>query len=169
MDYMCGAVLPNGACDSNQENLFPSPDALGNDPLAMVTNAFAADGVVLHLEVGNAVPEDTCSDSASPQLCQFPSEPGVIGWKNSLEFSKLWPKNLTSCAAGGDCSPRFPYGQKDSYHYVLFGHSLAIPAWNSRYGTLTSINVANGVTTIGTTDRGTGISITQLRAPTRRQ
>ena len=27
MDYMCGAVLSNGACDSNQENLFPSPDA----------------------------------------------------------------------------------------------------------------------------------------------
>jgi hypothetical protein len=51
---------------------------------------------------------------------------------------------------------RFPYGQKDSYHYVLFGHSLAIPAWNTRYGTLTSINVANGVTTIVTTDRGTG-------------
>jgi len=158
MDYMCGAVLPNGACDSSQENLFPSPDAQGNDPLAMVTNAFAADGVVLHLEVGNAVPEDTCSDSASPQLCQFPGEPGVIGWKNSLEFSKLWPKNLTSCAEGGDCSPRFPYGQKDSYHYVLFGHSLAIPAWNSRYGSLASISVVNGVTTIVTTDRGAGIN-----------
>ena len=165
MDYMCGAVLSNGSCDPNQENLFPSPDALGNDPLAMVRNAFAADGVVLHLEVGNAVPEDSCTDNVSTpgQLCQFPStqalpQPGVIGWKNSLEFSKLWPKNLASCAAGGDCSPRFPYGQKDSYHYVLFGHSLAVPAWNSRYGTLTSINVVNGLTTIGTTDRGTGTS-----------
>jgi hypothetical protein len=165
MDYMCGAVLSNGSCDPNQENLFPSPDASGNDPLAMVTNAFAADGVVLHLEVGNAVPEDSCTDNVSTpgQLCQFPStqalpQPGVIGWKNSLEFSKLWPKNLASCAAGGDCSPRFPYGQKDSYHYVLFGHSLAVPAWNSRYGTLTSINVVNGVTTIGTADRGTGTS-----------
>ena len=57
----------------------------------------------------------------------------MIGWKNSLEFSKVWPRNFASCAAGGDCSPRFPYGQKDSYHYVLFGHSLAIPAWNTRY------------------------------------
>ncbi len=166
LDYMCGAVLSNGSCDPSQENLFPSPDAQGNDPLAMVTNAFAAINIHLHLEIGNAVPEDTCYDNTSatpPQLCQFPSvqgavQPGVISWKNSLEFSKLWPRNLASCAAGGDCSPRFPYGQKDSYHYVLFGHSLAIPAWNSRYGSLVSINVVSGVTTIVTTDRGTGIN-----------
>ncbi|MGD1107272.1 MAG: PASTA domain-containing protein, partial [Terracidiphilus sp.] len=168
LDYMCGAVLSDGSCDPSQENLFPSPDAQGNDPLAMVQQAFAnmTPPIVLHLEIGNAVPEDTCTDNTSttpPQLCQFPSvpgatQPGVIGWKNSLEFSKLWPRNLASCAAGGDCSPRFPYGQKDSYHYVLFGHSLAIPAWNSRYGSLTSINVVSGVTTIVTTDRGTGIN-----------
>ena len=157
LDYMCGAVLPTGVCDPNQENLFPSPDAQGNDPLAMITQAYTAIGITLHLEVGNAVPETTCADSPG-QLCQFPREAGVIGWKNSLEFSKLWPRNLASCAAGGDCSPRFPYGQKDSYHYVLFGHSLAIPAWNARYGTLTSIQVVSGVTTIVTADRGTGIN-----------
>ena len=46
-------------------------------------------------------------------------------------------------------------GRSDSYHYVLFGHSLAIPAWNSRYATLTSITaVAGSTTTIVTTDRG---------------
>ena len=38
LDYMCGAVLANGACDPNQENLFPSPDSQGNDPLATVSN-----------------------------------------------------------------------------------------------------------------------------------
>ncbi len=70
----------------------------------------------------------------------------------------MWPRNLDSCASGGDCTARFPYGQKDSYHYVLFGHSLAIPAWNSRYGSLTSITVNSGTTTIVTTDRGTGIN-----------
>jgi MBG domain (YGX type)/PASTA domain/Abnormal spindle-like microcephaly-assoc'd, ASPM-SPD-2-Hydin len=156
LDYMCGAVKPDGSCSG--ENLFPSPDANGNDPLAMVQQAFANSGVQLHLQIGNAVPEDTCSDSNQSQLCQFPNEPGVIGWKNSLEFSKLWPRNLASCASGGDCTARFPYGQKDSYHYVLFGHSLAIPAWNTRYGTLTSIQVSSGVTTIGTADRGTGIN-----------
>jgi hypothetical protein len=161
LDYMCGAVLANGSCDPTQENLFPSPDAQGHDPLAMVQQAFAASGVQLHLQIGNAVPEDTCTDNLTttpPQLCQFPNQPGVIGWKNSLEFSKLWPRNFASCAAGGDCTTRFPYGQKDSYHYVLFGHSLAIPAWNTPYGTLTSIQVVNGVTTIGTVDRGAGIN-----------
>ena len=157
MDYMCGAVLASGACDPTQENLFPSPDANGNDPLAMVQQAFAQSGVVLHLQVGNAVPETTCTD-ATGQLCQFPGQPGVVGWKNSLEFSKLYPRNLASCLSGGDCTTRFPYGQKDSYHYVLMGHSLAIPAWNTRYGTLTSINVVNNVTTIVTADRGTGIN-----------
>jgi hypothetical protein len=150
-DYMCGAVLSNGSCDPTQENLYPSPDSNGNDPLAMVQQAFAATGIVLHLQVGNAVAESTCADS-STQLCQFPGQPGVIGWKNSLEFSKVWPRNLASCAAGGDCTARFPYGQKDSYHYVLFGHSLAIPAWNTRFGNLTGITVvAGGTTTITTT------------------
>jgi MBG domain (YGX type)/PASTA domain/Galactose oxidase, central domain len=153
LDYMCGAVLASGACDPNQENLFPSPDPSGNDPLAMVQQAFASAGIVLHLTVGNAVPESTCTDSSS-QLCQFPNQPGVIGWKNSLEFSKVWPRNLAACAAGTDCTARFPYGQKDSYHYVLFGHSLAVPAWSTRYQNLTSINVVNGVTTIVTADRG---------------
>jgi sugar lactone lactonase YvrE/uncharacterized protein (DUF2345 family) len=161
MDYMCGAVLASGSCDPTQENLFPSPDASGNDPLVMVQQAFAQSGVVLHLQVGNAVPESTCTDDLTTTpatLCQFPNQPGVIGWKNSLEFSKLYPRNLASCLSGGDCTTRFPYGQKDSYHYVLFGHSLAIPAYNTRFGTLTSINVVNGVTTIVTADRGTGIS-----------
>jgi len=89
---------------------------------------------------------------------RVPQQSGVISWKNSLEFSKLWPRNLADCASGGDCTARFPYGQKDSYHYVLFGHSLAIPAWNTRYGTLVSINVSGGVTTIVTADRGSGIN-----------
>jgi sugar lactone lactonase YvrE/uncharacterized protein (DUF2345 family) len=164
LDWMCGNVLASGACDPTQENLFPSPDADGNDPLAMVQQAFANTGIVLHLEVGNAVPENTCTDNTatvSPQLCQFPGEPGVIGWKNSLEFSKVWPRNFTACAAGGDCTARFPYGQKDSYHYVLVGHSLAIPAWNSRYGTLTAISTSpsTGQTTISTTNRGAEGSI----------
>ena len=158
LDYMCGAVLANGSCDPTQENLFPSPDANGNDPLAMVQQAFANSGVQLHLQIGNIVPESTCVDGTSSQLCQFPGSPGVVGWKNSLEFSKLYPRNVASCLTGGDCTTRYPYGQKDSYHYLLMGHSLAIPAWNTRYATLTSITVVNGVTTIVTVDRGTGIN-----------
>ncbi len=161
LDYMCGNILTTGACDPTQENLFPSPDVNGSDPLAMVQQAFLASGIQLHLTIGNAVPESTCVDNYTTtpaQLCQFPNQPGVIGWKNSLEFSKLYPRNLAACLSGGDCTTRYPFGQKDSYHYVMMGHSLAIPAWNTRYGTLTSISVVKGITTIGTVDRGTGIN-----------
>lgn len=155
LDYMCGAVSPiTGDCTG--ENLFPSPDVDGNDPLAMVQQSFSNSGITLHLEPGNAVAENECTDAPGEPLCQFPSEPGVIDWKNGLEFSKLWPRNYSSCQSGGDCTARFPYGQKDSYHYLLFGHSLAIPAWNSRFGTLTAISAdpIAGLTTITTTDRG---------------
>ena len=65
----------------------------------------------LHLEIGNAVPENTCTDNTSttpPQLCQFPGEPGVIGWKNSLEFSKLWPRNLRFLRGGRRLHSSFP-------------------------------------------------------------
>ena len=161
LDYMCSAFLSDGiTCDFTKENLYPSPDANGNDPLAMVQQAFAAPpplgpGITLHLEIGNAILEDTCTDNGS-QLCEFPNQPGVVDWKNSLEIAKVWPRNPSSCASGGDCTARFPYGQKDSYHYVLFGYSLAIPAWNTRYGTLTSIsaNSSTGQTTIVTANRG---------------
>ncbi|HEV2279211.1 MAG TPA: choice-of-anchor D domain-containing protein [Acidobacteriaceae bacterium] len=155
-DWMCGSVDGNGNCTG--ENLFPSPDVNGNDPLAMVQQAFKNAGVTLHLEPGNPVAESTCTDSPSQgaTLCQFPNQPGVVEWKNGLEFSKLWPRNYNSCLSGGDCTARFPYGQKDSYHYVLFGHSLAIPAWNTRFGTLTAISAdpIAGTTTITTADRG---------------
>ena len=155
LDYMCGNV--SGDSCASGENLLPVPDAEGNDPLAMVTQAFKQSGITLHLELGNAVQETECTDTAGQPLCSFPGQPGVIGWKNSLEFSKVWPRNYTSCAAGGDCTARFPYGQKDSYHYVLFGHSLAIPAWSSRFGSLVSIatnSPSTGETTITTTSRG---------------
>ncbi len=157
LDWMCGSVDSQGNCTG--EDLFPSPDPSGADPLSMVEKAFANTGIVLHLKIGNPVPETTCTDNTSttpPQLCEFPGQPGVIGWKNSLEFTKLWPRNFNSCAAGGDCTARFPYGQKDSYHYVLFGHSLAVPAWSTLFGTLKTItaNASTGQTTITTADRG---------------
>ena len=165
LDYMCGNVLSTGPsvgqCDPSQENLFPAADANGNDPLAMVQQAFKQSGIILHLEMGNAVAESSCMDTAGQPLCVFPStsanpQPGIIGWKNSLEFSKLWPRNYDSCVSGGDCTTRFPYGQKDSYHYVLFGHSLAIPAWSTRFGSLVTIHASAGTgqTTITTTSRG---------------
>ena len=165
LDYMCGDVQ-NGVCQPDGEDLFPSPDVNGNDPLAMVEQAFSQtmvttpggqqEKIVLHLQIGNPVQETSCTDSGT-QLCEFPSvsggleQPGVIDWKNSLELSKVWPRNFISCAGGGDCTARFPYGQKDSYHYVLFGHSLAIPAWSVDGGNIAGISVTAGGTTITST------------------
>ena len=153
-DYMCSALLSDGVtCDFTQPNLYPSPDAQGNDPLAMVTQAFLNSGVHLHLKPGNAILESTytCSDTGSA-LCEFPStasapQPGVVAWNGGVELSKVWPANFSACTASpsiANCAPRFPFGQKDSYHYVLFGYSLAIPAWNSWFGSLTSITVNTG-------------------------
>jgi MBG domain (YGX type)/Bacterial lectin/PASTA domain len=160
-DYMCSAITGNNTCDFTQPNLYPSPDAQGNDPLAMVTQAFANYGVHLHLKPGNAISETTCTDSAT-QFCEFPNQPGVVAWNGSVELSKVWPVNFAACTADpslASCAPRFPYGQKDSYHYVLFGYSLALPAWTTRAGSITSITTtggsAGGTGTIVTTGLGT--------------
>jgi hypothetical protein len=160
-DYMCSALTSNNTCDFTQPNLYPSPDAQGNDPLAMVTQAFANYGVHLHLKPGNAILETKCTDS-STQFCEFPSteatpQPGVVAWNGSVELSKVWPVNFSACTQSpsqANCAPRFPYGQKDSYHYVLFGYSLAIPAWTARAGSIKSI------TTTGGTNGGTGTIVT---------
>src|SRR5208337_3807706 len=146
-------------CDPNQPNMYPAPDAQGNNPLTMVTQAFANSGVHLHLVAGNPVPLSvfTCTDSSV--LCEFPStadapQPGVIAWNWGLELAKIWPINYNDCTASpsvANCAPHFAYGKKDSYHYVLFAYSLAVPAWNSWYGSLTSITVTGGVTTLVTT------------------
>jgi len=159
-DYMCSAITANNTCDFTQPNLYPSPDAQGNDPLAMVTQAFANYGVHLHLKPGNAISESTCTDVPGQQTCEFPNQPGVVAWNGSVELSKVWPVNLADCEKTpslASCAPRFPYGQKDSYHYVLFGYSLAIPAWTTRAGSITSITTTSGggAGTLVTTGLGT--------------
>jgi hypothetical protein len=162
-DYMCSALLEDGTCDFTQPNQYPSPDAQGNDPMAMVTQSFLNSGVYLHLKPGNAILESTytCTDSATV-LCEFPStttapQPGVVAWNGGVELSKIWPANFNACTANPSitsCATRFPLGQKDSYHYVLFGYSLAIPAWNSWFGSLTNITVSSGSTSLVTTGLG---------------
>ena len=153
-DYMCSAINSDNTCNFNQPNLYPSPDAQGNDPLAMVTQAYANIGVHLHLVPGNAILETTCTDSGTtpPQLCMFPNEPGVVTWDGSVQLSKVWPANYSACTdspSAANCAPRFPYGQKDSYHYVLFGYSVAIPLWTTRSGSITSITVSGATANSG--------------------
>ena len=166
-DYMCSAfVAGTNTCDFTKQNTYPSPDAQGNDPLAMVTQAFlntvnpnTGKGIYIHLKPGNAILESTytCADSGSV-LCEFPStntapQPGVVAWNGGVELSKIWPVNLSACTANpspANCVTRFPLGQKDSYHYVLFGYSLAIPAWNSWFGSLKSITESGTTTSLVT-------------------
>ena len=79
----------------------------------------------------------------------------MVGWKTGLEVFKVWARDPAGCVAGNvdSCRPRFERGQKDSYHYVLFGRSLAVAAWNTRAQTLDSIVVAGGYATITTPAR----------------
>ena len=74
--------------------------------------------------------------TAPASSASSPASPASSAGKTAWNSRRCGRAIFASCVSGGDCSPRFAYGQKDSYHYVLFGHSLAIPAWNSRYGTL---------------------------------
>ncbi|MGC1647546.1 MAG: hypothetical protein WA741_17140, partial [Candidatus Sulfotelmatobacter sp.] len=128
--------------------------------LSMVTNAFLKQNIHLHFVAGNFIPEDTCTDDLTqtpPVLCMFPNEPGVLAWKLGLEAFKAWPTNPIlstdplSCT-GGVCTPRFQPGRKDSYHYLLIGHSLALPTWSvaDPIYTLKSIQVSNGNATVTT-------------------
>jgi hypothetical protein len=128
--------------------------------LSMVTNAFLKQNIHLHFVAGNFIPEDTCTDDLTqtpPVLCVFPNEPGVVAWKLGLEAFKAWPTkpilntDPLSCT-GGVCTPRFQPGRKDSYHYLLIGHSLALPTWSvaDPIYTLKSIQVSNGNATVTT-------------------
>ena len=129
LDYMCSAVNSDGTCDPANSRL-PQPDpATGEDPLLMVQQAFDASGIKLHYRIGHAIQEETCHDDLAanpPRRCQFPEESGVVGWKSGLEVLKVWARDRKRCIAGNadSCRPRFERGQKDSYHYVLFGRSL---------------------------------------------
>jgi YVTN family beta-propeller protein len=134
-------------------SLYPSQNALN-----MVQNAFVNNNhdIYVHFVQGNAITEDTCTDdttSSPPSLCMFPKEPGVVAWKTGLEVMKAWPvppagKDLTSCIYPAICPSRFPIARKDSYHYVLFGHSIALPTWSILTNTLASIQVTSGVPTV---------------------
>ena len=144
-DYMCSNVI-KGMCDTSpgQHSHRPDPQAVTN-----IVNAFANHGITLHIQFKNAIQEQTCTDSP-PQFCSFPDVPGVVGWKSGFGYLQyLQPLNPNDpiCANTGVCQRRFQFGQKDSFHYVIFGHALAVPKWRLQDGTLVSI-----------TDPGTGLT-----------
>ncbi len=141
---MCGAVLASGACDPSQENLFPSPDASAATirwrSSRMHSPRWESRSI---LKLAMRCPRAPAPITHPAIRRSYASSPASREWstgRTAWRSPRFGHADFASCAAGGDCSTRFPYGQKDSYHYVLFGHSLAIPAWNTPYQTLTSIN-----------------------------
>jgi hypothetical protein len=154
MDYMCR----NGAttCDPTDGSSF-LPSQSARDAVA---TAFGNKGIILHLMPTNMIPEETCSDAdIAPNLCQYPGQPGVVGWKGGFAFLKNeWVKpDGIPCdeEVVGSCEPRFQHGRKDSYHYALFGNALGAPEWSLLSGTLTSVDASStGVTFKTSTDHG---------------
>ena len=165
LDYMCSIVNADGTCNTtNGYSFYPSASAL-----TMLTNAFSRKGTNVHIIPGNpaypaalstgAIQEQACTDttdaSGNPVLCEFPNQPGLVGWKDGFEFLKNQPLNYpdeNSCeqALSGPCIRRFQHGRKDSYHYALFAHGAGLPQWGLQGGSLTSV-VASGNTVTFTT------------------
>jgi hypothetical protein len=124
--------------------------------LDIVGDAFAAQGIQLHIDCGNCYGSDkyvisggggntidennvVCQDNPAvtpPAYCEFPGQPAV-GWKGGLTFLK---------------KQHFQEGRKDSYHYMLFGHELGLATnvWSISGGTLVSITVTGGTATVTT-------------------
>jgi X-X-X-Leu-X-X-Gly heptad repeat protein len=173
LDYMCSIVNPDGTCDTTKGYSFnPSASAL-----TMLTNAFSRKGTNLHIIPGNpgypaavaatgAIQEQTCTDttdpSGNPVLCEYPNQPGLVGWKDGFQFLKNQPLNYpdeASCeqALTGPCLRRFQHGRKDSYHYALFAHAAGLPEWGLQGGSLTSV-VASGNTVTFTTSSPHGLT-----------
>ncbi len=175
LDYMCSIVNANGTCDTtNGYSFYPSASAQ-----AMLTNAFSpkgTNGTNLHLIPGNSgypaavatgsILEQTCTDSTNSSgqlvLCEFPNQPGLIGWKAGFEVLKNQPLNYadeTSCEAAlsGPCIRRFQHGRKDSYHYAVFAHAVGLPEWGLQGGSLVSM-VAAGTTVTFTTSAAPGLT-----------
>ncbi len=170
IDYMCSVVNPDGMCSSSGHVHLPKQAALD-----MVGNAFLAQGIHLHFDVGNNYQGDpfvipftlptagttppsggniiiesaiTCSDSsvAPPKLCAFPDQPGVVSWKGGFDSLK---------------GQFFQHGRRHSHHYLVMGHSLgfASTSWSIALGSLSSI-VGNGATATVTTTSPHGLCLT---------
>jgi hypothetical protein len=177
LDYMCSILNPDGTCDTTNGYSFDprlSTTDDGTSIIAKVTNAFAnsPNPINLHVIPTHAIQELTapainvtsCTDIPAPagqpnQLCAFPNQPGVVGWKGGVIYLK---NQLVDTAAGNvdhdcttstpaaTCVQRFQHGKKDSYHYALFAHATGLPNWTLQAGTLTSVKQSGSTVTFTT-------------------
>jgi hypothetical protein len=155
LDYICSTATGADSCNPTNGTDYTF-DPRPSGAIDMVTQAFAARGVTLHVNPPtnmpeiHAIQEQACTDITGPplQLCAFPNQPGVVTWKGGYYFIKNQlidpdsPLDLNDCAtspAAADCIPRFQHGRKDSWHYVLFAHAVGTTQWRLQDGTLTSV------------------------------
>jgi len=171
IDYMCSSVNSDGTCSSSGHVHLPKQAALD-----MVGNAYSAQGIHVHFDVGNNYQGDpfivpftpppagsppapsggniisesaiACTDSSvtPPKVCAFPNQPGIVAWKGGFDGIK---------------GQFFQHGRKDSYHYLLMGHNLgfANTSWSVALGSLSSV-VNNGTTATVTTATPHGLCLT---------
>ena len=163
VDYLCTGDTTTNACTPGGHTHYLDP----NGPvLTNLENVFANRGITVHPIVTNSIAEATCADTSTLR-CAYPGQPGTIGWKVGFEFLKnqpintdpstgtTWTEAACEAAQPGQCIRRFQHGKKDSYHYVVIGHSLGRANWSFADGSLLSISVSN-----------TGLATLTVNAPT---
>jgi hypothetical protein len=168
--------LPAGVVANGTDYTF-DPRVGSPSPLQSVITAFANspnNGVHLHvnpnLPAGSAVPDvhaipesmATCADDHTTNpvgLCPFPNQPGVVVWKGGFDFFKnqyINPTGYPSTASQAGCAntppdascvTRFQYARKDSWHYVLYAHSIGQAEWQLQDNSLTSVTQIGNIVT----------------------
>src|SRR5262249_45393139 len=193
VDAISGQFVALPGANKSVRDIFFEPDYLSNldgsagpylhshlpkqAALDMVGDAFAAQNVQVHFDVGstnyagncsathpavcpdpyiiaggtggNAISEGAVACADAPGApCQFPGTPAV-GWKDGLLFVK---NNATLPGNANVPLGNFQSGRKSSYHYVLFGHALGEPRsfWTSFGATLASPLFAKLVSIVNT-------------------
>src|SRR6267154_2723542 len=184
LDYMCSILKSNGTCDTANGysfNPYLALDPADNNKsvIQKVIDAFDSKKITLHIFPTHAIQEQSaptgsvtsCTDipagAGQPtQLCAFPHQPGVVGWKGGLIFLKNQlvdtavgnvDHDCTSSTPAATCVLRFQHGKKDSWHYALFAHAIGLPNWTLQARTLTSV-VQSGNTVSFKTSRPHGLT-----------
>jgi hypothetical protein len=165
LDYMCSSVTGPDTCLTGNGSDY-SFDPRLSGAVDMMTTAFSAKGIHVHVNPSgtiqpvHAIQEQTCTDNLTispPGLCTFLNQPGVVAWKGGFGFFKnqlIDPSgNVNACTTSpvpANCMPRFPHGQKDSWHYALFAHALGRTKWKLQDKTLTTVTQSGNVITFTT-------------------
>jgi len=182
-DAVSGKLIALPGANSQVKDLFVEIDYLSNldksagafahshlpkqAALDAVGDAFGRQGINVHFDIGpniypgdqyviqggtggNAISEGllVCNDpNKQTPACPFPGQPAV-GWKGSFQFVQ-----------NDSTLGKFQPGRAQSYHYVLFGHSLGSPRsfWSALASGLSASDLPQLVKIVNT---GTSATVT---------